>query len=742
MQLTHTYLFSMRMAFPSNPSSSSSSSSSDASSLYPDPFHANVSNFVSVKLSSERNYRLWEKQIGCLLKSYNLLGIVCEPITPDLITRFDGLVKGWIFGSISEELLDNVVELESAKAVWDKLGSIYCPAIMIPQTGQIKITRNKESLMLKAILKGKWQEVKSKLKEDKAAATEAINSDGNTVLHIAVGIGRNILVNEILSLIEPGQLPNIVNVYGSTALHIAAIVGNTEAATLLIKKDRSLLEIENTKCETPLHKAFQNMHLDTIDCLLKAIFDDIKGKKMTFPLANSVVNQGVNLLVNAVSAKKYDLATELVKSSPDCAVQSDDVLLAIAKTFPIGLDYWETLIYPSMGDICERIVKRAKDSFKILVDYYEGMMSLMEDIPDDLIIGTIRLLQYFTLKVPRINNIEKKMKEQKEAKEVLNLVCDEIEKLEFDVYPRNFYIRPILEAACQDIYEVVDEILMRSPEAIRYKDENGYDVIQLAVIHRSEKVYNLIHTIGERKSVYRMIEDSSKNNMLHLVGRLPPLQKLRQRKGPALQLQRELHWRQEVEKLVLPTCTTKENTFKETPDKVFRREHENMVKEAEKWMKAVAESCSITAALITTIVFAAAITVPGGSNQETGIPVFTKEIAFTIFAITDAISLFASSTALLMFLSILTGSFDERDFLVILPRRLMIGLCALMLSTTAMMVAFGATLFLVFCHKRPWMLAPICVLSSVPIATFGKLQIPLILDLCRSTYVNIFGIPN
>ncbi|CAH1449303.1 unnamed protein product [Lactuca virosa] len=158
-------------------------------------------------------------------------------------------------------------------------------------------------------------------------------------------------------------------------------------------------------------------------------------------------------------------------------------------------------------------------------------------------------------------------------------------------------------------------------------------------------------------------------------------------------------------------------------------------------MKAVAESCSITAALITTIVFAVAITVPGGSNQETGIPVFTKEIAFTIFAITDAISLFASSTALLMFLSILTGSFDERDFLFTLPRLLMIGLCTLMLSTTAMMVAFGATLFLVFCHKRPWMLAPICVLSSVPIATFGTLQIPLIVDLCRSTYGHIFGIP-
>ncbi|CAI9293567.1 unnamed protein product [Lactuca saligna] len=117
------------------------------------------------------------------------------------------------------------------------------------------------------------------------------------------------------------------------------------------------------------------------------------------------------------------------------------------------------------------------------------------------------------------------MKEQKAAKEVLKLVCDEIDKLKFS-YAHPYYIyytRPILEAACHDIYEVVDEILMRSPEAIRYKDESGYVVIELAIIYRSEEVYNLIYTIGEHQSVYRMIEDSSKNNMLHLVGRLPHL---------------------------------------------------------------------------------------------------------------------------------------------------------------------------------------------------------------------------
>lgn len=188
-----------------------------------------------------------------------------------------------------------------------------------------------------------------------------------------------------------------------------------------------------------------------------------------------------------------------------------------------------------------------------------------------------------------------------------------------------------------------------------------------------------------------------------------------------------------------PMQLTERNIDDETPDMVFTREHAELVKDGEKWMKATAESCSITAALIVTIVFAAAITVPGGSNQETGIPLFKKQIAFTVFAISDAVSLFSASTSLLVFLSILTTRFAERDFLLSLPRRLLIALFLLFLSTSAMMLAFSAILFLVFCDQRPWMLAPIGVFTCMPIAAIVSLQLPLVVDLYRSTYSSMFA---
>ncbi|KAM0031194.1 putative PGG domain-containing protein [Helianthus debilis subsp. tardiflorus] len=470
------------------------------------------------------------------------------------------------------------------------------------------------------------------------------------------------------------------------------------------------------------------------------------------------------------------LALDLVQDFPKAASKSDNVLMAIAKTFPSGLDHWETLIYPSLNNIVEMLQLVAwyggiSFFFPVIMlafcfddDYQRSWMVLLFalsllTVPITMLLSVIWFICCLILTIcfslillysllwksakilafPPIKHIENKKKEWDEAKKLLELVCDQIDKLDYSGTHHPNYTRPILEAASQNAYTVVDEILFRSPEAIHSTDKSGYDIIQLAIINRSEKIYNLIYDIGERKNLYRTYKDSFNNNILHLAGRLAPSNVLNQRTGAALQLQRELRWREEVKKFVFPTYITQENIFKETPDMVFTREHENLLKDGEKWMKATAESCSITAALITTIVFAAAITVPGGSNQENGIPLFKKKIPFIIFAISDAISLFASSTALLVFLSILTARFAEKDFLVSLPRRLFIGLFSLLLSTTAMMVAFSATLFLVFCDEKLWMLAPICGLAFIPIAFFVGLQFPLMVDLFRSTYARIFG---
>ncbi|KAM0031191.1 putative ankyrin repeat-containing domain, PGG domain, ankyrin repeat-containing domain superfamily [Helianthus debilis subsp. tardiflorus] len=601
-----------------------------------------------------------------------------------------------------------------------------------------------------------------------------MGNDGSTVLHIAVATGHNDFVKKLCSSITDERLLHQRENDGSTALHIAAIVGNKVAAELLVKNNRKFLRIKDHKGRDPLHKAYENMHLDTIGYLLKAVNDAATTESQS-SLAGSALPDdeiGIGLLVNAISAKQYSLALELVEKFPMFASKKDDVLVAIAKSFPNELDYWETLVYPppNLNNILEVLRDVVECALILLVwpamavwKYIRG--SSIRALLYNMVIRTVLawLESFFLLVcsfilivcfiffklyslwwtvakilfVP-IKRIDEKKKDRDEAEKVLRFVCKEISKLENS--GSDHFARPILEAACQNAYQVVREILYYSSgAALQSRDKDGYDIIQLAIINRSEKIYNHIYDIGERKNVYRTCKHSYENNILHLAGKLAPSSVLNRRTVAALQLQRELQWLQEVKKFVFPSSTTQENIDKETPYMVFTREHKELLKEGEQWMKTTTESCSITAALIVTIVFAAAITVPGGSNQEKGTPLFKSKAAFIIFAIADAISLFASSTALLVFLSILTTRFAENDFLVSLPRRLFIGIFSLLLSTTTMMVAFSATLFLVFCDNKPWMLAPISGLAFIPIAFFVSLQFPLIVDLLWSTYSPIFG---
>ncbi|KAJ9559407.1 hypothetical protein OSB04_014021 [Centaurea solstitialis] len=142
----------------------------------------------------------------------------------------------------------------------------------------------------------------------------------------------------------------------------------------------------------------------------------------------------------------------------------------------------------------------------------------------------------------------------------------------------------------------------------------------------------------------------------------------------------------------------------------------------------------VVAALVTTVVFSVAFTIPGGYNQNDGLPIFQKDGPFIMFVILDAISLILSSSSILMFLSILTSRYTQEDFLVSLPKKLMIGLTTLFLSIITMMVAFSFSFFVLYRNKLISIPIIISVGAVVPVFLYMKLQFPLLVDAYRSTY--------
>ncbi|KAL6143746.1 hypothetical protein ACLB2K_054441 [Fragaria x ananassa] len=105
------------------------------------------------------------------------------------------------------------------------------------------------------------------------------------------------------------------------------------------------------------------------------------------------------------------------------------------------------------------------------------------------------------------------------------------------------------------------------------------------------------------------------------------------------------------------------HTDQAPPCVVFTKYHRELMKEVEKSMKESATSCTVVGALIVTMIFAAAFTIPGGNNEDAGAPMFLKAKEFMVFIISDAISLFSSTTSVMIFLRILTSRYKEDDFL-------------------------------------------------------------------------------
>ena len=155
-------------------------------------------------------------------------------------------------------------------------------------------------------------------------------------------------------------------------------------------------------------------------------------------------------------------------------------------------------------------------------------------------------------------------------------------------------------------------------------------------------------------------------------------------------------------------------------------------------MKNTTMSCSMVGVLIVTIMFTAVFTIPDGNDQNNGFPIFLNKKLFMVFIVSDALSLFSSSTSVLMFLEILTSRYVEEDFLQSLPRKMIIGLSNLFFSIAAIMTAFSYALFLML-HEQSWIFKPVICLASIPIILFVLMQFPFLIAMAISTYrPNIF----
>lgn len=297
-----------------------------------------------------------------------------------------------------------------------------------------------------------------------------------------------------------------------------------------------------------------------------------------------------------------------------------------------------------------------------------------------------------------------------------------------------FSSRVLFVAAEVGNTEYLVEVIGQYPDLIWRTNDHGHTIFHVAARHRHMDIYNLVHEIGSMKDMITPLKDENGNNMLHLVGKCAKKNQYQNDSGVGLQMQSELLWFKEVEALLPPSYRYRKNKDGLTPHELFRKEHKDLLIMNEKWMKDTANQCLVVATLIASVAFAAAFGVPGGYNQNTGIPMFQHDRSFIAFAISDAISLAFSAISILIFLSIFISRYAELDFLVSLPKKLMTGLATLFFSISAMLVAFAVSFYTIFQDKFIWVPIIITIVISIPVVLYARLQYNLLGDVYRATY--------
>jgi len=183
-----------------------------------------------------------------------------------------------------------------------------------------------------------------------------------------------------------------------------------------------------------------------------------------------------------------------------------------------------------------------------------------------------------------------------------------------------------------------------------------------------------------------------------------------------------------------PNFYERYNKDGKTAKQVFIETHAPLVKEGSKWLTKTAESCSLVAALVATVAFTTSTAIPGGPDQQSGIPILIEKSAFKLYAAASLVALCSSVTALVSFLSILTSRFEEKDFVVDLPRRLLVGLTTLFTSIASVLISFCAGHYFIVEAQLRFAFYPIYAATCLPVSFFALVQLPLYFDLSLAMY--------
>ncbi|KAK7245568.1 hypothetical protein RIF29_40415 [Crotalaria pallida] len=619
-----------------------------------------------------------------------------------------------------------------------------------------------------------WQGFKEFFCKHKDLLNKQIDLHQSTPFHYAAHCGSPRMYEEMLEMVDPLDMQRVLRMQddmGNTPLHEVAFTGEVEMTDCILKYEdkesqqyESLLGMRNYLGETPVYRAAALGKTNLLKHFVQDLGVDLSGHFHR-------TGDKMSILHTAVIDQFFGTALWLLKRYQELAVKQEDsglttlqLLAKMPSTFKsyTQMGTFKSFIYPLLpnyrdyeyylqnnddntngGDL-ERGCKGRNQlpqnqrklsvfswmwytMWKALAKEWKGIDKLwrkkeMHKLAEELVFLLAKndhSWQHSSIARDRTVSMGRSghYAEEPKGKEHVEPQEEHKEKKAAD---RPVIYTPLLMAAASGITEIVEVIIRLHPQSIEHVSEDEQNILYMAVKHRQMKIYRILKKL---KMVGRLAAkiDKKSNTVLHYTADF----KGGSQPGYALQLQEELHWFERIEKRLPYHYTIHYNKDNKTAKQLFVEKHEGLLLEARNWIKETAQSCSAVAVLVATVVFAAAYTVPGGTD-ENGLPKFLHDPIFLVFTIMDVVALACSLASVVMFLSILTSPCEMWDFRKSLPRKLMAGFAFLFFSMATTMLSFSATVLInIKLEKNKWTSSLTYAAAFFPVSIFALMQFPL-----------------
>ncbi|XP_028074020.1 ankyrin repeat-containing protein At5g02620-like isoform X5 [Camellia sinensis] len=470
--------------------------------------------------------------------------------------------------------------------------------------------------------------------------TPIVDQRGNTILHF-LAIHGNIAAIKMLDkhgLLTTEQLKKC-NANGEIALHEAARFGHKDVAETMLEKEGDLINARNELGETPIYVAAAFGNRDVFDFFSKICDDEW--------LMGLRTRDGCTVLHAAVKGEYYRIPSMVIDSEIVGDVED-----------PRG----------SAHDI-------SKSEGALLSKLMSGYRRIIRVFPWIKQIDDARQKHVFARELAK-----RLIEEENGWSDYLNCKNFHVSGLgcfgeTSSQNKKNRVIDPLILATKHGIHEMVEEILEKFPNVATTFDENGRNILHMAAQLKDRILYDYLKKTVNHAD--RMMADVDKhgNTILHLTAyECKQGHFLTTHFGPVNRMSWDVFWFKRVQNDSHPHLIYHRNIEGKTPKELFEEEHEDMINKAEKVVKDINSCLMLVSTLIGTVNYAALFTVPGGFDQDKGLPIFFTKAKngredLQLFMVYVGGSLVASLLGLGTQLSIQVSRFNSNDFHISLPMK-------------------------------------------------------------------------